>query len=226
MTAPVLQGTDLQLRFGDVHALDGIDVSVFAGETLVIMGASGSGKSTLMHCLAGVLRCDGGQVYFAGERFDDKQDRQRSAIRLRHFGFVAQFGDLVPELTLLENIALPLLLTGVRHRQAMSRARKLVDELEIGTAADRRAGQTSGGQVQRAAIARALVHEPSVVFADEPTGALDSASSQLVLEALLRLTRSSNTAVVLVTHDATVASYADREIVLRDGRLAGKAMSQ
>ena len=219
MTAPLLEGAGLGLSFGETRALDDVSVSLAAGETVAVMGTSGSGKSTLLHCLAGVLVPDRGEVRLDGERIDDQSDRRRSNLRLRTFGFVPQFGDLVPELTLLENVALPLRLLRVGHRAATKRASALLDELEVGDAALRRAGAASGGQVQRAAVARALVHQPRVVFADEPTGSLDSATGELVLEALVRLARDRGSAVLLVTHEAVVASHADREVVLRDGRL-------
>lgn len=218
MSLPLLQGTGLGLSFGPTQALKDISVCLGAGEVVAVMGASGSGKSTLLHCLAGVLVPDRGEVRFNGVRIDDKTDRARSELRLRSFGFVLQFADLVPELTLLENVALPLQLLGVKRREATRRAAALLDSLEVGDARLRRAGAASGGQVQRAAVARALIHEPSVVFADEPTGALDSATGELVLEALVGSARNAGAAVVLVTHEAVVASHADREVVVRDGR--------
>lgn len=219
MSGPLLAGLGLGVSFGETAALEDVSLSLSAGEVVAVMGTSGSGKSTLLHCLAGVLVPDRGEVSFAGERIDNQSDRRRSDLRLRSFGFVPQFGDLVPELTLLENVALPLRLLQVGRREATGRAAALLDELEVGSAASRRAGAASGGQVQRAAVARALVHCPSVVFADEPTGALDSATGELVLEALVATARDRGSAVLLVTHEAVVASHADREVVVRDGRL-------
>lgn len=219
MSGPLLEGLGLGVSFGETVALEDVSLSLSAGEVVAVMGTSGSGKSTLLHCLAGVLVPDRGEVSFAGERIDNQSDRRRSDLRLRSFGFVPQFGDLVPELTLLENVALPLRLLQVGRREATGRAAALLDELEVGSAASRRAGAASGGQVQRAAVARALVHCPSVVFADEPSGALDSATGELVLEALVATARDRGSAVLLVTHEAVVASHADREVVVRDGRL-------
>ncbi|MBA3418893.1 MAG: ATP-binding cassette domain-containing protein [Geodermatophilaceae bacterium] len=219
MSGPLLAGLGLGVSFGETAALEDVSLSLSAGEVVAVMGTSGSGKSTLLHCLAGVLVPDRGEVSFAGERIDNQSDRRRSDLRLRSFGFVPQFGDLVPELTLLENVALPLRLLQVGRREATGRAAALLDELEVGSAASRRAGAASGGQVQRVAVARALVHCPSVVFADEPTGALDSATGELVLEALVATARDRGSAVLLVTHEAVVASHADREVVVRDGRL-------
>ena len=218
---PLLEAAELRLAFGASPALDGAGLSLSAGEVVAITGPSGSGKSTLLHCLAGVLVPDAGTVFLEGERLDSRSDRQRSDLRLRRFGFVPQFGELVPELTLLENVALPLQLLGVRRRTAHARAVAALEALHVGSERNRPAGAVSGGQVQRAAVARALVHRPAVVFADEPTGALDSATSELVIEALVSLARQAGAAVLIVTHEAVVASHADREVVVRDGRTAG-----
>lgn len=225
MTARLV-ATGLRLAFGATQALDGIDLHVGAGEIVAVMGPSGSGKSTLMHCLAGILRPDSGEVHFDGVRLDNQNERKRDAIRLRQFGFVFQFGDLVPELTLLENVALPLQLLGFRRSVAEHRARALLDRLEVADAADRTAAAASGGQVQRAAVARALVHQPSVVFADEPTGALDTVTGELVLDAFVDLARENGSSVVLVTHAADVAAVSNREVVLRDGRVAVAAVDR
>jgi putative ABC transport system ATP-binding protein len=216
----VLQAIDLTVTFGPTTALRGLSVSVEPGELVAVVGRSGSGKSTLLHCLAGVVRPRSGAVVFRDERISDWPDSRRSAWRLRHVGLVFQFGELVPELTLAENVRLPLLLTGVPPREARRRAGAVLDRLGIAEVAERRPGQVSGGQVQRAAIARALVHEPAVVLADEPTGALDAANGQLVLEAMLEGARERSSAVVLVTHEARLSSYCDREITLHDGAVA------
>jgi putative ABC transport system ATP-binding protein len=214
----VLTGSQLRIAFGATQALDGVDLSVAAGEVVAVMGPSGCGKSTLLHVLAGVLVPDSGTVDFGGRGLHGLSDDARSAIRLRRFGFVFQFGDLIPELSLRENVELPLRL--LRRRGS---ADGLLQELEIADVADRRPAEVSGGQAQRAAVARALVHDPAVVFADEPTGALDSIAGELVLDALTAAARRRNTAVVLVTHDARTAAYADRTVFLHDGRLAEEA---
>jgi len=218
VTAPLLSASDLSLSFGGTAALDGVSVDVHPGEVLAVLGPSGSGKSTLLHCLAGILPPDSGEVRFCGARIDDQSDDARSRLRASSFGFVFQFGSLVPELTAVENVALPLRLAGVRRRPAELRAAGWLERLAVGEVADQRPGQLSGGQGQRVAVARALVGGPRVVFADEPTGALDSLSGELVLEELVGAAREQGAAVVLVTHEARVAAYADREIVLRDGR--------
>jgi len=219
-TAPILQARDLQLSFGETPALRGASVSIKPGELLAIMGPSGSGKSTLLHCLAGILVPDSGEVHFDGARVDTMREAARSELRRRRFGFVFQFGQLVPELTAEENIALPLLLNGVGRSAALSRARGWFDRLDLGGLEKRRSGELSGGQAQRVALARGLVATPDVVFADEPTGSLDSLAGEQVMELLVGAARDQGTTVVLVTHEPRIAAYADREIIVRDGKVA------
>jgi putative ABC transport system ATP-binding protein len=216
----MLRAKDVSLRFGETTALEGAELVVDRGEIVAVMGPSGSGKSTLLYVLAGILRPDRGEVYLGDRRLDTMGDAARSRLRLRAFGFVLQFGDLVPELSLRENVELPLRLVGVPKVEARRRAASLLRELEVDEHADRRPGQVSGGQAQRAAVARALVHGPRVLFADEPTGSLDSVAGELVLDALTRLARREGSTVVLVTHESRVAAYADRTLYLRDGRVA------
>lgn len=213
----MLIADEISVRFGPTVALDAASLSIEAGELIAVVGRSGSGKSTLLHCLAGIVIPTSGSVRFCGQRIGDWSERRRSDWRLRHVGLVFQFGDLVPELSLAENVELPLLLAGVERRELRRRAGGMLERLEIATVAKRRPAEVSGGQSQRAAIARALVHGPAVVLADEPTGALDSATGQLVLEALLDAAREQNSAVVLVTHEARLSSCCDREITLSDG---------
>jgi len=217
---PMLEATDLTLSFGETPALRGASVSISAGELLAVMGPSGSGKSTLLHCLAGILVPDAGDVRFAGQRVDSMRESERSELRRSRFGFVFQFGQLVPELTAEENVALPLLLNGVGRAEALDQARGWFDRLDLGGMEQRRSGELSGGQAQRVALARGLVAEPDVVFADEPTGSLDSLAGEQVMELLVGAARDQGTTVVLVTHDPRVAAYADREIVVRDGKVA------
>ena len=218
MTAAI-EARDVRFSFGSTPALRGASVAVAAGEVLAVMGPSGSGKSTLLHCLAGILVPDAGEVWFAGRRIDTLGEAERSALRRDRFGFVFQFGQLVPELTAEENVALPLLLSGVRRREALVRARGWFDRLDLAGLERRRSGELSGGQAQRVALARGLVSEPEVLFADEPTGALDSLTGEQVMDLLVGSARDRGTTVVLVTHEARVAAYADREVVVRDGRV-------
>ena len=216
MTA-LIQAHDVHFNFGETPALRGANIAVEAGEILAVMGPSGSGKSTLLHCLAGILVPDSGSVEFAGRRIDALPDAERSALRRGRFGFVFQFGQLVPELSAEENVALPLLLGGTRRSDAIARARTWFDRLGLDGLECRRSGELSGGQSQRVALARGLVTEPEVLFADEPTGALDSLTGEQVMELLTVAARDHGTTVVLVTHEPRVAAYADREVIVRDG---------
>jgi putative ABC transport system ATP-binding protein len=216
---PAVEARDVRYSFGSTPALRGATVAVAAGEILAVMGPSGSGKSTLLHCLAGILVPDGGEVRFGGRRIDTLGEAERSALRRDRFGFVFQFGQLVPELTAEENVALPLLLSGSRRRDALARARSWFGRLDLSGLEHRRSGELSGGQAQRVALARGLVAGPEVLFADEPTGALDSLTGEQVMELLVSSARERGTTVVLVTHEPRVAAYADREVVVRDGRV-------
>jgi putative ABC transport system ATP-binding protein len=218
--APMLEARDLHLSFGATPALRGASVTVATGELLAVMGPSGSGKSTLLHCLAGILVPDAGEVHVAGQRLDDRSEADRSELRRRRFGFVFQSGQLVPELTAEENVALPLLLGGTRRPAAVAAARGWLDRVGLGDVGGRRSGELSGGQAQRVALARGMVAAPDVVFADEPTGSLDSLAGEQVMELLVGAVRDEGTTVVLVTHDPRVAAYADREVIVRDGRVA------
>lgn len=219
----MLRAVDIACMIGGTQALCGVSMSVGSGEVVSVSGPSGSGKSTLLHCLGGILRPSRGEVWFDGERLDDRTDRQRSDLRLRRFGVVQQFGALIPELTLLENVELPLRLTGCSGHRSRELALSVMTQLEIGDLGGRRAGEASGGQVQRAAVARALVHRPAVVLADEPTGSLDSAAGERVLSGLIALARELGAAVVLVTHESGIAARADRSLSLVDGRLSDGA---
>jgi putative ABC transport system ATP-binding protein len=216
-TAAVIEAHNLVKSFGSTPALRGASLTVRAGEIVAVMGPSGSGKSTLLHCLAGILVPDQGEVHFARQRLDALSDEKRSALRRDTFGFVFQSGQLVPELTAEENVALPLLLSGTRRTPAMTTARTWFPVLGLDGLERRRSGELSGGQAQRVALARGLVASPQVLFADEPTGSLDSVSGELVMDLLTAAARQHHTTVILVTHDARVAAYADREVIVRDG---------
>ncbi|MGC0329770.1 putative ABC transport system ATP-binding protein [Streptomyces sp. SAI-170] len=221
MTAPagaLLVAEGLHKTYGPTTALDGAGFSIHPGEVVAVMGPSGSGKSTLLHCLAGIVPPDAGSILYAGREMATMSDSERSALRRSEFGFVFQFGQLVPELSCVENVALPLRLNGTPRRTAERAAREWMARLEVDDIAGKRPGEVSGGQGQRVAVARALVTGPRVLFADEPTGALDSLNGERVMELLTEAARSTNAAVVLVTHEARVAAYSDREIVVRDGR--------
>jgi putative ABC transport system ATP-binding protein len=216
----IIEARDLVLSFGETPALRGADLSVQRGEVLAVMGPSGSGKSTLLYCLAGILVPDSGEVSFEGQRLDTMHEQQRSRLRRDRFGFVFQSGQLVPELTAEENVALPLLLGGTRRKEALRGARAWFERLELDGLERHRAGEMSGGQAQRVALARGLVAHPDVLFADEPTGSLDSLTGELVMGLMTGAAREEGTTVVLVTHEPRVAAYADREVIVRDGRVA------
>jgi len=218
-TGNIVEARNLVKSFGETPALRGTSLTVRQGEIVAVMGPSGSGKSTLLHCLAGILVPDQGEVWFGGQRLDTLSDERRSALRRDRFGFVFQSGQLVPELTAEQNVGLPLLLSGTRRRPAMTAARKWFGTLGLDGLEHRRSGELSGGQAQRVALARGLVASPQVLFADEPTGSLDSVSGELVMDLLTAAVREHGTTVVLVTHDARVAAYADREVVVRDGKI-------
>jgi putative ABC transport system ATP-binding protein len=219
----LIDGRRLAKRFGASEALRDATVGVAAGEVVAILGPSGSGKSTLLHCLAGVLRPDSGQVTTEGRRIDRLPAGARARLRRERFGFVFQFGQLVPELSARENVMLPLLLGGARRRSARAEATAWLDRVDLGGLGDRLPGELSGGEAQRVAVARALVHRPRVVFADEPTGALDSLAGETVMELLTGAAREQGLAMLLVTHEPRIAAYAAREVFVRDGATADVA---
>ena len=214
---PLLAARGLVKEHGRTRALRGASVELREGEILAVTGASGSGKSTLLHCLAGIVRPDEGSVAYAGKRLDQLPEKELSELRRTDFGIVFQFGQLIPELTAVDNVALPLLLAGTARTEARERAGEWLERFGVRGQEERRPGEMSGGQAQRVSLARALVTAPKAVFADEPTGALDSLASEQVMAALTHAARESGTAVLLITHDAQTAAYADREVTLKDG---------
>ena len=216
----IIKADDIKKSYGETHAMRGISLEIKRGEVLAIMGPSGSGKSTLLHTLAGIIKPDSGKVYFGGSRIDNLNDHGRTMLRRTKFGFVFQFSQLVPELTAIDNVAVPLLLNGIPRGEAYHRAEQWLNKVGIADAKlNRLANQLSGGQIQRVAIARAMVINPEVLFADEPTGSLDSLNSELVMKMFIKTAKENGTTVVMVTHEPTIAAYADREIIVRDGRV-------
>lgn len=220
---PVLQlmGVVKTYRTGDeqVRVLDGFDFTLYAGEFVVVTGPSGSGKSTLLHIAGGLDEPDEGTVTVAGQDVWTMSTGSRAAFRRRNLGFVFQFFNLVPTLSAVENVSLPLVLDGMPARTADARALELLHRVGLGDRARHRPAEMSGGQMQRVAVARALVAGPSIILADEPTGNLDSHSSIGVLDLLRSLSDEDGAAVVLVTHDQTAAGYGTREVHLVDGRV-------
>ena len=221
MNNPIISAKNIKKSYGQTHALRGVSLAVRHGEVLAIMGPSGSGKSTLLHSLAAIIGVDSGEIDFDGQRISKFNDDKRSKLRRTSFGFVFQFGQLVPELTVHDNVALPLLLNGVDRKTAYQRAEKWIATVGLKGKEDSLPGELSGGQAQRVAIARAMVIEPKVLFADEPTGSLDSLNSEKVMELFIKTAKDNGTTVIMVTHEPTIAAYADREVIVRDGQIAG-----
>ena len=225
MTAPGITGRGLRKQFGSAVALGGVDFSAAPGESVAVTGPSGSGKSTLLHCLAGIIKPDAGEVRLGHERIDTLSERERSHLRRTRFAFLFQFGQLLPELPAEENVALPLMLNGAKRAQALGPARERLSQLGLAGKEDRRPGELSGGEAQRVALARALVISPAVVFADEPTGALDRATSDQVMGVLLQTVAELDAALVVVTHDPQVAARCTRTVEIRDGLLSDASVA-
>jgi len=222
---PIVSAMDLHRQFGEgdaaVKALDGVTVAFERGRFSAIMGPSGSGKSTLMHVLAGLDRPTAGSVSIDGQQLDNLDDGDLTTLRRDKLGFIFQFFNLLPVLTAEENITLPLSIAGRKPDEEW--LRQLIDAVGMGDRLDHRPSELSGGQQQRVAVARALVSRPAVVFADEPTGNLDTKSSEEVLRVLRGAVDEFGQTVVMVTHDPEAASYADRLVVLRDGKIVHDA---
>lgn len=229
VTVPRLQLREVYRVFGsgelEVRAVDGVSLTVAAGEFVSIMGASGSGKSTLLHLAGGLDTPTSGEVVVDGTSLTGLSVAQVARLRRTRIGYVFQDFNLLPSLTAEENVAFPLELDGVSFREARAGALAALDAVGVGDLASRVPEDMSGGQVQRVAIARALVGERSLLLADEPTGALDSATSQVIAQ-ILRDRADAGVSVVLVTHDARLAAWADRTVHMRDGRIVGKTVAE
>lgn len=214
-----LDGIHLSKSYGPVRALADVSLNVPKGQSVAIMGPSGSGKSTLLHVLSCILRPDSGVVELSGRPISDLSDAERSRIRREQFGFVFQDGQLLPELPARENVALPLMINGVSRTKALAAADMWLERLGLAGMGGRLPGEMSGGQAQRVAIARALIHNPAVVFADEPTGALDQATGHEVMQVLTTATQMAGASLILVTHDSKVAGWCQRLVEIRDARI-------
>ncbi|MFW9254363.1 ABC transporter ATP-binding protein [Corynebacterium amycolatum] len=208
---------DITKSYNSAPVLTGISLTIEPGETVAVMGPSGSGKSTLLHCMSGVLLPDDGDVIFGDTKINSLSDADRSALRLHDFGFVFQDGQLLPELTARENVALPMILQGKKRSKSLALADDVLSRLGLKDLTRRRPGQMSGGQAQRVAIARAMAGEPGVIFADEPTGALDQSTGHEVMQQLIALVEQTGTTLVMVTHDVRVADWCRRRVEIRDG---------
>jgi ABC-type lipoprotein export system ATPase subunit len=204
-----------------VHALEDVNLSIGRGELVAVMGPSGCGKTTLLNTLSGLDEIDGGEIFVAGEPLHDMDDARRTEYRARHMGFVFQGFNLMPVLSAVENVELPLLVNGAGVGAARKRALEVLEQVRLVDRAHHRPNQLSGGQQQRVAIARALVNEPAIVWADEPTGNLDSDTSGEILDLLLQLNRENGQTFVVVTHDPTVGKLMNRIVRMEDGRVVG-----
>lgn len=215
----MIQARDISKSFDRLEVLRGVDLDVRKGEILTIVGASGAGKTTLLQILGTLERPDSGAVSFQGTSLFTLGDKALARFRNRHIGFVFQFHQLLPEFTMLENVAMPALIGGERRSEAMRRAAELIDYLGLASRASHRPAQLSGGERQRAAVARALINNPGVILADEPSGSLDSANRQELYDLFFRLRDERSQTFVIVTHDETLASRSDRVIHIADGRI-------
>lgn len=216
----MLSVRDLSFGFPGRDLFAGVSFEVGAGECMSVVGPSGTGKSTLLHCIAGIVQPDVGSVTVGETRLTDLSTSARADFRLRRIGMVFQFGELLPELPVVENVALPLLLAGTSREEARHRARETLESVGLGSRSTAMPETLSGGEVQRTAIARALVTRPALIVADEPTGMLDTATSASVIAELRRVARTNGAALLVVTHDEQVAAGADVRASLRDGRLS------
>jgi ABC-type lipoprotein export system ATPase subunit len=219
----MVEAHDLQKTYASggatIQALRGVDLSIPRGEMVAVMGPSGCGKTTLLNCLSGLDEFDGGEVFVGGESLSGMSDRRRTRFRAERMGFVFQTYNLIPVLSGVENIELPLLVAGVRPKEARKRALSALEMVGLADQAIKRPNEMSGGQQQRVTVARSLVNEPAIVWADEPTGALDSETSAEIMDLIVDLNREKEQTFVLVTHDISVARRAHRLVRMRDGRI-------
>lgn len=215
----MLQATNIHKAYGSLQVLKGIDITIEKGEVVSIVGASGAGKSTLLHILGTLDEADKGEVLFNGQPVSSFKSNDLARFRNRNIGFIFQFHNLLPEFTALENVCLPGFLANAPDEQVKKRARELLEMLHLGHRLHHKPSEMSGGEQQRTAVARALINAPAIIFADEPSGNLDSANAQELHEIFFRLRADLNQTFVIVTHNEQLADMADRKVVMKDGYL-------
>ncbi|POZ92587.1 macrolide ABC transporter ATP-binding protein [Petrotoga halophila DSM 16923] len=200
-----------------VEALKNINLTIKKGEFIGILGPSGSGKTTLLNCLSAIDNPTRGEIYFKGVPFQNLKEEERTSFRAKNMGFVFQFFNLIPVLTVLENVQLPLLILGEKNKTSKDKAYEVLKKVKLDSKVERFPYELSGGEQQRVAIARAIIHSPEVIWADEPTGNLDSENGEIIIELLEEIRKENGTTLVVVTHDLNIAKRADRIIQIRDG---------
>lgn len=215
----LLQANNIYKNYGALPVLKGIDLSIAKGEVVSIVGASGAGKSTLLHILGTLDIADKGEVYFSGQELTKMKNGDLARFRNRYIGFIFQFHNLLPEFTALENACLPGFLAGKPEKEVKKRASELLEMLHLSHRLDHKPSEMSGGEQQRTAVARALINAPEIIFADEPSGNLDSQNAHELHEIFFRLRRELNQTFVIVTHNAELANMADRKLVMKDGHI-------
>lgn len=219
MSETLLQATNIHKKYGSLQVLKGIDLSIAKGEVVSIVGASGAGKSTLLHILGTLDNADTGEVHFSGQELTKMSNTELARFRNRYIGFIFQFHNLLPEFTALENASLPGLLAGKPEKEVKARAKELLEMLHLGHRLDHKPSEMSGGEQQRTSVARALINSPEIIFADEPSGNLDSQNAHELHEIFFRLRQELNQTFVIVTHNAELAGMADRKLVMKDGHI-------